>query len=126
MDSETLSVLAARLGPVNSGPQKRSFLPLGVQHMNPLTSHKSRNQPDPDCADLIAVAEKELAAFFSAVAELFGSEQARRAAGDWFTRVVPDQRSASFNGRLAIDHDEGYGTASESTQYSGYQLNHKP
>jgi hypothetical protein len=35
------------------------------------------------CAEQIQVAERELSAFLRAVAELFGPEQARLAAGDW-------------------------------------------
>jgi anti-sigma-K factor RskA len=43
----------------------------------PLKNH------DPICDDLIAMAERELAAFFKAVTELLGSEQALLSAEDW-------------------------------------------
>ena len=47
----------------------------------------SHNEPYKDgnsnCAELMIRAERELSAFFSAVAELFGSEQATLAAQDW-------------------------------------------
>jgi hypothetical protein len=43
----------------------------------PLKNH------DPVCDDLMAMAERELAAFFNAVTELFGSEQALLSAEDW-------------------------------------------
>jgi hypothetical protein len=43
----------------------------------PLKNH------DPICDDLMAMAEREFAAFFNAVTELFGSEQALLSAEDW-------------------------------------------
>jgi hypothetical protein len=43
----------------------------------PLKNH------DPICDDLMAMAERELAAFVSAVTELFGSKQAAVSAEDW-------------------------------------------
>ena len=46
---------------------------------------KNRN---PVCSDLMTMAEQELAAFFSAVTELFGSEQARLSAEDWLDALV--------------------------------------
>ena len=50
--------------------------------MNPLTLNKPLN-PNSDCADLMKMAEREMAAFFSAVKELFGLEQAEHSAEDW-------------------------------------------
>ena len=41
------------------------------------------NNHDPICAGLMAMAERELGAFIRAVAELYGSEQAKLAAEDW-------------------------------------------
>jgi hypothetical protein len=38
---------------------------------------------NPTCADLVTMAEHELAAFFAAATELFGSHQARISAEDW-------------------------------------------
>jgi hypothetical protein len=43
----------------------------------PLTTH-----------DLLTMANRELSAFFSAVAELFGSEQAEQSANDWLQELV--------------------------------------
>lgn len=40
------------------------------------------------CADLVTMAEQELAAFFAAVAELFGSHQARVSAEDWLHELL--------------------------------------
>jgi len=41
-----------------------------------------------DCADFMTMAERELAAFFSAVAEFFGSEQAEHSADEWLHELV--------------------------------------
>jgi hypothetical protein len=43
----------------------------------PLTNH-----------DPLAIANRELSAFFSAVTELFGSEQAERSAEDWLQELM--------------------------------------
>jgi hypothetical protein len=42
-----------------------------------------QNSPS-DCAAMATMGERELAAFFRAVTELFGPEQAKLAAEDWF------------------------------------------
>ena len=55
--------------------------------MNSLTLNKSPKNLTPDCADRETMAEQELAAFFSAVKELFGSEQAEHAAEDWLQEL---------------------------------------
>ena len=46
------------------------------------------NGDGPTFARLMTMAERELAAFISAVTELFGSEQARLAAEDWLDELV--------------------------------------
>ena len=48
----------------------------------PLKNH------DPNCGDLVTMAERELAAFFNAVTELFGSEQAKISAEDWLRELM--------------------------------------
>jgi hypothetical protein len=50
--------------------------------MNQL-SHEPHNNGNSMCAELMIRAERELSAFFSAVAVLFGPEQAALAAKDW-------------------------------------------
>ena len=55
--------------------------------MNPLTISKPQKNASPDCADLMTVAEQELTAFFSAVTEMFGSEQAEHSACDWLREL---------------------------------------
>jgi hypothetical protein len=54
------------------------------------------------CADLMIRAERELSAFFSAVAELFGPEQAALADKDWLQQleVMTDLPASSRDWRL--------------------------
>lgn len=40
------------------------------------------------CADLVKMAEREFAAFFTAVKQTFGAEQAERSAEDWLREVA--------------------------------------
>ena len=44
--------------------------------MNSFTSYRPSNNRNPECEDLLRAAEQELSAFFKAVTEVFGSEQA--------------------------------------------------
>lgn len=51
--------------------------------MNRFTSsYKAPTNSDP-CAQFMTLAERELSAFFNAVRQLFGREQAERSAEDW-------------------------------------------
>ena len=43
---------------------------------------------DPTRGDLMTMAERELSAFFRAVTELFGSEQAEASAEDWLRELM--------------------------------------
>ncbi len=43
---------------------------------------------DPIRGDLMTMAERELSAFFNAVTELFGSEQAEASAEDWLRELM--------------------------------------
>jgi plasmid stabilization system protein ParE len=54
--------------------------------MNQL-SHEPHNNGNSMCAELMIRAERELSAFFSAVAVLFGPEQAALAAKDWLQQL---------------------------------------
>ena len=54
--------------------------------MNQL-SHEPHNNGNSICAELVIRAERELSAFFSAVAVLFGPEQAALAAKDWLQQL---------------------------------------
>jgi hypothetical protein len=51
--------------------------------MNLLIQKRPPKDANLDCADFMTMAERELAAFFSAVTELFGSEHAEHSADDW-------------------------------------------
>jgi len=55
--------------------------------MNPLTLNQKPSHPKSDCVGFARLAERELAAFSSAVTELFGSEQAVRSAEDWLDEL---------------------------------------
>lgn len=50
--------------------------------MDPSIPYKAPTNSDP-CAEFTTMAERELSAFFHAVRQLFGSEQAERSAEDW-------------------------------------------
>ena len=56
--------------------------------MNALARYKSSNYPQTRCADLMTRAEQELSAFFNAVTDLFGSEQAELSAEDWLHELI--------------------------------------
>jgi hypothetical protein len=56
--------------------------------MNQVPLNKQLNNHDLSCGDLMTVAERELAAFFTAVTELFGSEQAKISAEDWLRELM--------------------------------------
>ena len=56
--------------------------------MNPLIQRRLPKNANLDCADSMTMAERELAAFFSAVTELFGSEQAEGSADDWLHELI--------------------------------------
>jgi hypothetical protein len=56
--------------------------------MNPLARHKSPKNADAPCPDLVHMAERELSAFFHAVARSFGSEQAKLSAEDWLQELI--------------------------------------
>jgi hypothetical protein len=47
----------------------------------------NRQSKNPDCADSMSLAERELVAFFGAVTELFGSEQAELSAEEWLREL---------------------------------------
>ena len=55
--------------------------------MHPL-AHTRLSKPDSLCADLVTMAERELSAFFNAITQLFGSEQARLSAADWLQELI--------------------------------------
>jgi hypothetical protein len=56
--------------------------------MNQLATNKPPKAHSPACADVITTAEQELTAFFSAVADSFGSELAELSADDWLNELM--------------------------------------
>jgi hypothetical protein len=56
--------------------------------MNSLARYKPSNDSNSPCPDLIAMAERELAAFFNAITQLFGSEEAVLSAKDWLQELI--------------------------------------
>jgi hypothetical protein len=56
--------------------------------MNPLVRYKPAKNSNFPCADLMTLAERELSAFFNAINQLFGSEQAELSAGDWLQELI--------------------------------------
>jgi len=56
--------------------------------MNPLARYRPSKTSNPRCADLITMAERELSAFFNAITQLFGSEQAALSAEDWLRELI--------------------------------------
>jgi hypothetical protein len=50
--------------------------------------YKPMTHSNPRCADLMTRAERELSAFFNAVTQSFGSEQAELSAGDWLEELL--------------------------------------
>lgn len=56
--------------------------------MNPLAPYKPSRNSNSRCDDLMTMAERELSAFFNAVAEFFRSEQAQLSAEDWLHELI--------------------------------------
>jgi hypothetical protein len=56
--------------------------------MNPLAGYKPSNNSNHPCPDLAMMAERELSAFFNAVTQLFGSEQAELSAEHWLHELI--------------------------------------
>jgi hypothetical protein len=56
--------------------------------MNSLARYKPSTNPNLRCADLMTMAERELSAFFNAVTQLFGVEQAELSAEDWLHEMI--------------------------------------
>jgi len=55
-----------------------------------MTSPTVYESPNADsvCADFVTMGERELAAFFNAITQLFGSEQAELSAEDWIKELT--------------------------------------
>ena len=70
--------------------------------MNQLSHNEPSQYGNSICAEPTIRAEREFSAFFSAVAELFGPEQAELAAKDWLQQleVMTDLPTSSRDWRL--------------------------
>jgi hypothetical protein len=60
--------------------------------MNSVPPHKPKISNPRRCADLATMAEQEFSAFFRAVTQSFGPEQAQLSAEDWLHEVVEMDR----------------------------------
>ena len=56
--------------------------------MNALARYKPSNDSNSPCPGLMAMAERELAAFFHAITQSFGSEEAELSAEDWLHELT--------------------------------------
>jgi hypothetical protein len=56
--------------------------------MNPRARYKPSTDFSPACTEFMPMAERELSAFFNAVTQLFGSEQAELSAEDWLQELI--------------------------------------
>jgi len=56
--------------------------------MNLLARYKPSNNFNSQCSDFMTMAERELSAFFRAVTQSFGSEQAKLSAEDWLRELI--------------------------------------
>jgi hypothetical protein len=56
--------------------------------MNLFTQKKPPRDANLECTDFMVMAERELAAFFRAVTELFGPEQAEQSTDDWLHELM--------------------------------------
>ena len=56
--------------------------------MNLLARRKPPKTSDHPCPDLMTMAERELSAFFNAVTDVFGPEQAEISAEDWLQELI--------------------------------------
>jgi hypothetical protein len=56
--------------------------------MNLIAHYQTSENSNHPCPDLTTMAERELSAFFNAVTQSFGSEQAEIAADDWLRELI--------------------------------------
>jgi hypothetical protein len=56
--------------------------------MNPLARYEPLQNSNHPCPDLMTMAERELSAFFNAITQLCGSEQAEISAEDWLQELI--------------------------------------
>ena len=93
--------------------------------MNPVARYKPSKNFSPRCADFITMAERELSAFFDAVTQLFGPEQAELSAEDWLHELIEidDLPTSAREWRLITTRvstrlPSGVNTSSLSTEFT--------
>ncbi len=92
--------------------------------MNPLARSKSLKNSNP-CTDLMTMAERELSAFFNAVTDLFGSEQAKISAEEWLQELIEidglpasAREWRSITARVSTRLPRGVNASSRSTEFT--------
>jgi hypothetical protein len=93
--------------------------------MNPFARYKPSRNSTPGCADLTTMAERELSAFFNAVTQLFGSEQAELSAEDWLRELIEIDRLPTsarewrlITARVSARLPSGVSASSLSTEFT--------
>ena len=93
--------------------------------MNPLAGYKPSENSNPRCADLMTMAERELSAFFNAVTQLFGSEQAELSAEDWLHEFIEidglptsDREWRLITAKASTRLPNGVNASSRSTEFA--------
>jgi hypothetical protein len=81
--------------------------------MNPLVRYESSKNSNHPCPDLLTMAERELSAFFNAITQLFGPEQAELSAEDWLHELI------EIDGLPASIREWRLVTAKASTRLAG-------
>ena len=56
--------------------------------MNRLARYKPSRNSNSRCTDFMTMAERELSAYFNAITQLFGAEQAALSAEDWMQELI--------------------------------------
>ena len=84
--------------------------------MNPLAHYNPSSNFSSHCADLMTMAERELSAFFNAVAQVIRVRTGGALSGRLVAGADRDRWSARFNSRMATDHCEGFGSARKSSE----------
>jgi hypothetical protein len=76
-------------------------------------------EPQQNCnrgwRERLTLAERELSAFFRAVTDLFGAEQAELSAEDWL-REFNDREFACVHPRVAMDYHQGFDSARQPSE----------
>ena len=81
--------------------------------MNLIVHYQTSKNSNHPCSDLMTMAERELSAFFKAVTQSFGSEQAELSADDWLRELI------EIDGLPASAREWQLITAKASTRLAG-------